>query len=176
VVSPCCTSLLFLLLDAVVAAATIGVGGVAFSFPFSFFASLFNLPFAYCLFFSLFITSLHGIGQHSSWYSFGTSGRYLDQSSTCLISLSPGFVTYSGVGCSMRMEAHCLSVSPCFLMPSSSVLAPSTLLLLNDGKSKVGGAIKHLPLLYCQHLCLVDPIEVLIPIFEYLSINHDRDC
>jgi hypothetical protein len=69
-----------------------GIGcGVTICFPFSFFSSLFNLPFAFFLFFSLSITSFAGFGKHSSQNFSGKRGQYFEQSSTCLISCSPGF-------------------------------------------------------------------------------------
>jgi hypothetical protein len=114
-----------LLAVVIAVAATIGA---TVRFCFSFFASLFNLPFAFYLFFSLSITSLHGIGQHSSRYSFRTRGRYLDQSSTCLISCRPGFVAYSGVGSSRRILFCCSPVTLHFPRPSWAVSAPTTLM------------------------------------------------
>jgi hypothetical protein len=57
---------LLVLAVVIAVAATIGICAATISFNFSFFSSLFNLPFAFFLFFSLYIISLHGIGQHSS--------------------------------------------------------------------------------------------------------------
>jgi hypothetical protein len=105
------------------------VHGVTVSFLLSFFLTLFSLPFAFFLSFSLYIISLHGLGQHSSRYSIGTRGQYFEKSSTCFISCRPGFMAYSGVGFFRRMLFRCWPVMPLFRRVSWSVLAPKTLLL-----------------------------------------------
>jgi hypothetical protein len=89
--------------------------GASISFCLSFNSSLLNLPFSFFLSLSLSITSLHGLGQHSSWYSIGTRGQSLEKSSSCLISCRPGFVLYSGVGRLRRTSFCCWPVTPFFL-------------------------------------------------------------